>query len=39
MNTDLVLKEIAATRPLSQIRAEYIQSLRDWAHERTVGAQ
>jgi AAA+ superfamily predicted ATPase len=39
MNTDLVLKEIAATRPLSQIRAEYIQSLRDWAHERTVSAQ
>jgi AAA+ superfamily predicted ATPase len=39
MNTDLLLKEIAATRPLSQIRAEYIQSLRDWAHQRTVSAQ
>jgi hypothetical protein len=38
MNTDLVLQEIAATRPLSQVRSEYIDSLREWARDRTVCA-
>jgi hypothetical protein len=31
-----VLGEIRATRPLSVIMAEQVQSLRAWAHERTV---
>jgi AAA+ superfamily predicted ATPase len=34
-----LLQEIAQTRPLSVTRAEYVDSLRDWARGRTVGAQ
>jgi SpoVK/Ycf46/Vps4 family AAA+-type ATPase len=34
----LVLTEIGATRPLSQTMAERVTALREWARERTVGA-
>jgi AAA+ superfamily predicted ATPase len=34
----LVLKEIAATRPLAHTMAERVSALRDWARERTVAA-
>ncbi|HEU4485266.1 MAG TPA: hypothetical protein VFR96_07250, partial [Povalibacter sp.] len=33
-----VLSEIRATRPLSVLMAEKIADLREWAAERTVGA-
>jgi hypothetical protein len=31
-----VLEEIRATKPLSVVRSEEVEALRDWAHERTV---
>ncbi len=34
----LMLKEIAATRPLSHTMAERVTALREWARERTVAA-
>ena len=34
----LVLREIAATRPLAHTMAERVSALRDWARERTVAA-
>jgi SpoVK/Ycf46/Vps4 family AAA+-type ATPase len=36
LTTDLVTKEIEATRPLSTTMAERVQSLRSWAQGRTV---
>jgi SpoVK/Ycf46/Vps4 family AAA+-type ATPase len=36
--TEILRAEIANTRPLSVTMAEHIQSLRDWAAERTVPA-
>jgi SpoVK/Ycf46/Vps4 family AAA+-type ATPase len=39
LSTDILEAEIRQTRPLSVVRAEYIQSLRDWAAHRTVSAQ
>jgi SpoVK/Ycf46/Vps4 family AAA+-type ATPase len=38
LTTDLLESEIRQTRPLSVIRAEYIQRLRQWASGRTVSA-
>lgn len=38
MSTELVLEEIQATRPLSRTMGERLDSLRDWAKERTVSA-
>ncbi len=38
LDTDLLMAEIRATRPLSVIMAEQVQALRDWARERTVPA-
>ncbi|HEX6063764.1 MAG TPA: hypothetical protein VFZ04_06055, partial [Longimicrobiales bacterium] len=34
----LVLKEIAATRPLAHTMSERVSALREWARERTVAA-
>jgi hypothetical protein len=39
LTTDMLLTEIARTRPLSVTRAEQIENLREWASERTVSAQ
>ncbi len=39
LTTDLLIEESAGTLPLSRTRAEHIQSLRDWARDRTVSAQ
>ncbi|MBD3309446.1 AAA family ATPase, partial [candidate division KSB3 bacterium] len=39
ITTDLLLKEIQATHPLSETRAEDIQELRQWAADRAVSAQ
>jgi hypothetical protein len=36
LNTDHILKEIEATQPLSVVRAESINALRQWATGRTV---
>jgi SpoVK/Ycf46/Vps4 family AAA+-type ATPase len=36
--TELILDELANTKPLSVVRAEDIQRLRDWANGRTVSA-
>ena len=36
MNTQYLLDEIKATRPLSVVMAEQIDRLRDWAADRTV---
>jgi SpoVK/Ycf46/Vps4 family AAA+-type ATPase len=36
LSTDLVLEEIRATKPLSVVRSEEVEALRDWALERTV---
>lgn len=36
LSTDLVLEEIRATKPLSVVRAEEVEALREWALERTV---
>ena len=38
LSTDLVLAEIGGTKPLSVVRAEEVEALRDWASERTVFA-
>lgn len=38
VTTDILLEEIAATRPLSVVMAEQMQALRDWADQRTVPA-
>lgn len=38
LSTDLVLAEVAATRPLSMTMAERLAALRAWASERTVDA-
>jgi hypothetical protein len=38
LDTDTLAHEITATRPLSEVMAEKISSLRDWAAERTVSA-
>ena len=38
LETDHVLNELKATRPLSVIRAEEVASLREWASSRTVPA-
>jgi hypothetical protein len=38
LDTRLLLDEVHKTRPLSQMRAEYIDGLRDWASTRTVTA-
>jgi len=38
LDTDLVLAEIRATRPLSAIAAERVAGIRAWARERTVAA-
>jgi len=38
LTTDILLAEIRATRPLAVVMAERIQSLRSWAHGRTVRA-
>ncbi len=38
LDTALLQREIAGTRPLSVTMAERIQALRDWARERTVPA-
>jgi len=39
VTTDLLLAEIAATRPLSQTMPERLDALRRWAAQRTVGAE
>ncbi|KAF1712269.1 ATPase [Pseudoxanthomonas kalamensis DSM 18571] len=38
LDTELLMQEIHGTRPLSVLMAEQVQSLRDWARERTVPA-
>jgi len=38
LTTDLLLRELKATRPLSVVRAEEVASLRAWASSRTVPA-
>jgi hypothetical protein len=38
LTTDMVLQEIQSTRPLSITMREKMESLRAWAHERTVPA-
>lgn len=38
LNTDLLLAELAATRPLSTVMKETIDDLRQWAAGRTVAA-
>ena len=38
LSTDILLGEIRGTRPLSVIRAEDIQAIRDWAKTRAVPA-
>ncbi len=38
LNTEHMLTELAATRPLSVTMAEQIEALRSWASERTVPA-
>lgn len=38
LTSQMLLEEIAFTKPLSQTRAEHIQALREWARERTVSA-
>ncbi len=35
---DILLSEIASTRPLSRTMSERITALRAWARERTVAA-
>ena len=39
LTMNLLLTESQKTRPLTKTRAEYIQTLRRWAKERTVSAQ
>ncbi len=38
LDTELVMREIRGTRPLSVIMAEQVDALREWASERTVPA-
>jgi SpoVK/Ycf46/Vps4 family AAA+-type ATPase len=38
LTTEVVLKEIQSTHPLSVTRKEKVDSLREWARERTVPA-
>jgi SpoVK/Ycf46/Vps4 family AAA+-type ATPase len=38
LSTDLLVKEIASTFPLSVTMREKVESLRQWAHERAVPA-
>ena len=38
LDTDHIRREIHQTRPLSQVMAEHIERLRNWARERTVAA-
>jgi SpoVK/Ycf46/Vps4 family AAA+-type ATPase len=38
LTTELMLSEIAATRPLAHTMAERVGWMRDWARERTVSA-
>jgi hypothetical protein len=38
LSTELLLAEVRATRPLSVVARERIESLRNWARERTVSA-
>lgn len=38
LTTDLLLSEIASTRPLSSVMAEKVTALREWAQGRTVSA-
>jgi SpoVK/Ycf46/Vps4 family AAA+-type ATPase len=38
LTTDLLLRELKATRPLSVVRAEEVDALRLWASSRTVSA-
>ncbi len=38
LDTELLMAEIRNTKPLSVLMAEQVQSLRHWAHERTVPA-
>jgi ATP-dependent 26S proteasome regulatory subunit len=38
LNTEILLAEISATRPLSVTRAEEITAIRDWARARAVAA-
>ena len=38
LDTDLLMAEIRATRPLSVLMAEQVQALRQWARPRTVPA-
>jgi AAA+ superfamily predicted ATPase len=39
LTTDLLLEECKKTRPLSRIRSEHIQFLREWAKKRTINAR
>jgi hypothetical protein len=39
LNTELLLKEVHSTNPLSRTRFEQIEALRRWAQGRTVSAQ
>jgi uncharacterized membrane protein len=36
VTTDLIVRELESTRPLSVVRAEEVASLRSWASSRTV---
>jgi ATP-dependent 26S proteasome regulatory subunit len=38
LDTDLLLDELSATRPLSVVMAEHIAAIRAWAQDRTVPA-
>ena len=38
LTTDILLREIAATSPLSVVMAEQISQLRRWAEDRTIPA-
>lgn len=38
LTTELILSEVATTRPLSRVMAEKVTALRDWARGRTVRA-
>ena len=38
LSSDVLLAELAATRPLSRTMAERLDGLRDWARDRTVSA-
>jgi SpoVK/Ycf46/Vps4 family AAA+-type ATPase len=36
LDTSLLVSEIEATRPLSEVMSERVRALREWAHGRTV---